>query len=520
MATKAYSYLRFSTTAQQEGDSLRRQTQAAETYAKEHGLDLDESLKFSDLGVSAYHGANVQTGALSIFRRAIEDGIVEPGSYLLVESLDRISRQYPLKAVGTLSDICEMGITVITLSDGHIYTADKLQKDPQALLMSILIFIRANEESEMKSKRLKAAWKNKRSQAKEKPLTARAPHWLKLNDDRTGFEIIDERAQVVKDIFKLYLQGKGQVQIARELNQKGIKPWGHSKTGNPMWQNSYISKILSFRATIGEFTPHNLIYIDGKKKKAPLEPIPNYYPKVITKRTFDRVQALRMSKESQTRGRQASRKVSNVLSFLAKCPQCGSTMTLTSKKKNERYLVCVKAKNGAGCKYKMVNYRRVQEAIFEQKERLLLDFPMDSPKRQRLAEEMEHIELELSDLHDQFNNLITPIREGRLRNTEQINSLLEEIEEKRVSLRDELEKKKAEHQATAKTVLDVQLKALGKALEGQDIAEINTRFRELFSRVIVDYDLGDLFFDWKHGDTIESTTIGYDAPEEFKNRDR
>ncbi len=96
---KAYSYLRFSTPEQIKGDSTRRQKDGAKKYAEEHGLDLDEKLTFQDLGVSALHGKNAETGALGVFLQAVREGRVEKGSYLLVESLDRISRKKARKAL-------------------------------------------------------------------------------------------------------------------------------------------------------------------------------------------------------------------------------------------------------------------------------------------------------------------------------------------------------------------------------------------------------------------------------------
>ena len=91
MPAKAYSYLRFSTPEQMKGDSQRRQLEAAQSYAREKGLELDEQLTFHDLGVSGFRGANATTGKLKAFRRAIEDELVEAGSYLLVEDFDRLS---------------------------------------------------------------------------------------------------------------------------------------------------------------------------------------------------------------------------------------------------------------------------------------------------------------------------------------------------------------------------------------------------------------------------------------------
>ncbi len=93
-ATKAYSYLRFSTPEQEKGDSKRRQMDLARRYADAQGLDLDETLTFHDLGVSAFRGSNLDA-ALGAFKSAVTDGRVPRGSYLLVESLDRLSRQAP-----------------------------------------------------------------------------------------------------------------------------------------------------------------------------------------------------------------------------------------------------------------------------------------------------------------------------------------------------------------------------------------------------------------------------------------
>jgi hypothetical protein len=45
------------------GDSVRRQTEAAERWASENGFTLDDSLKMEDLGLSAFHGKNIEPDA-------------------------------------------------------------------------------------------------------------------------------------------------------------------------------------------------------------------------------------------------------------------------------------------------------------------------------------------------------------------------------------------------------------------------------------------------------------------------
>jgi DNA invertase Pin-like site-specific DNA recombinase len=109
LRTKAYSYVRFSTPEQINGDSLRRQSQAAAEYAARHDLELMDK-SYRDLGISAYYNANAETGMLFEFIEAVRTGSVPRGSYLLIESMDRLSRAKPRKAIRLLEQICEEGV--------------------------------------------------------------------------------------------------------------------------------------------------------------------------------------------------------------------------------------------------------------------------------------------------------------------------------------------------------------------------------------------------------------------------
>jgi DNA invertase Pin-like site-specific DNA recombinase len=112
-AIKAYSYVRFSTPEQKLGHSMKRQIDDTRVWAQRRGIELDEGL-FIDEGVSAFHGLNATEGKLAAFREAVKDGTVPRGSYLVVESLDRISRQKVRRAARVIEDIVDLGITVWT----------------------------------------------------------------------------------------------------------------------------------------------------------------------------------------------------------------------------------------------------------------------------------------------------------------------------------------------------------------------------------------------------------------------
>lgn len=88
---RTYPYVRFSTKRKAKDDSLARQVDRCRRQAAEHDLDLNETT-FEDLGVSAFDRSKITRGALAAFMDAVEAGALERGSYLLVESLDQLSR--------------------------------------------------------------------------------------------------------------------------------------------------------------------------------------------------------------------------------------------------------------------------------------------------------------------------------------------------------------------------------------------------------------------------------------------
>ena len=190
---KAYSYVRFSTPEQIKGDSIRRQVELSLKYAEDHNLTLDDSLQLTDLGVSAFKGANAITGKLGSFISAIDTGQVDSGSYLLIESLDRLSRTEIITALNLFTQILSKDITIVTLTDNRVYTRESIN-DIGNLMYSLMVMSRAHEESLIKSKRISSAWENKRKLARDgtHKLTKTCPSWLKLQDGefkpaRTGF---------------------------------------------------------------------------------------------------------------------------------------------------------------------------------------------------------------------------------------------------------------------------------------------------------------------------------------------
>ena len=248
-----YSYVRFSSRRQEKGDSVRRQTEMAEKWASEHQLQIDDNLRMEDLGVSAWKGKNTQgDNALGGFLQAIKSGLVDRGSYLLVESLDRISRQKVTTALRQFQEITDAGIRIITTSDGQEYSTDKINDNWTSLIIALGVMARANEESERKSQRVRAKqqanW-DKATKTKQ-AITRNCPAWLTLSDDRKSWIVNKERSSIVKTIFKLANDGLGHQLIAKELNNNMVESFN-----NTGWTTSIIGFIIRNEAVIGTFSP-------------------------------------------------------------------------------------------------------------------------------------------------------------------------------------------------------------------------------------------------------------------------
>lgn len=353
----AYSYIRMSTERQLKGDSLRRQMDLSQQFANDHGLELVENLELHDIAVSAFKGDNLKSGALGKFLDAVNHGEVPQGSYLLVESFDRLSRQNIDIALSLFLQITNSGINIATLSDGQVYRANETKFEQ--LIYSIVVMARAHEESETKSKRISAAWANKRANIGKQILTRTRPAWLEVSEDKTKFVSIPERATAIQRIFSEGSSGHGSYSITRHLNEDGVLPFGRSNG----WIESYVSKILKNRAVLGEFQPCKKM--DGKRVPVG-DVIEDYFPRIIDEETFLKVQVDRRARSVHGGGRKGKFQ-RNLFTHIVKCAYCGASMRFVDKgngPKGGKYFKCSAAVRGMGCESKSWRYADFESSFF------------------------------------------------------------------------------------------------------------------------------------------------------------
>lgn len=345
---KVISYLRFSSEKQSKGDSIERQMAYADRWVAENHMELDDTLTLRDEGLSAYHQKHVKKGALGAFLRAVEDGMIEPGTILLVEALDRLSRAEPIQAQAQLAQIINAGIIVVTASDNKRYSRASLKDQPMDLVYSLLLMIRANEESETKSKRVTAAilrqcrgwvdgsWRGLIRNGKD-------PQWVRIVEGK--LELDEERARAIRMVIAMFKKGHGAVYITREIEKCGLR------ITNGGCDPQRVYRLLKQRALIGD----KEICVGGENFR-----LPGYYPPILTAQEFDELQYL-----AATRARRKTKgDLPSILTGfgVTVCGYCGGlmfTQNMMHRNKQEnglpqnghRRIGCLGAARNKGCEY-------------------------------------------------------------------------------------------------------------------------------------------------------------------------
>ena len=358
--TRVYSYLRFSDPKQAAGHSAERQLTFARKWAEEHEAELDTDLTMRDEGLSAYHQHHVKSGALGAFLRAIDEGRIAAGSVLVVEGLDRLSRAEPILAQAQLAQIINAGISVVTASDGKIYNRERLKAQPMDLVYSLLVMIRAHEESDTKSKRVSAAVRRqceawKAGTYKGIIRNGKDPSWLRWDGQR--FVEIHERAEPLRKMVNLWLDGHGYASAWRTLKEEGVDISMLPKTQATFY------RLVSKRYLIGTKS------ITAGGEEFELE---GYYPPLVDPETYDRV----ISSRGQRKWKRGPTAIPSILTGtgMTFCGYCGSVIitqnTFSSRgprrdgerREGSRRIRCQHSSDS--CRSGSCSIERIEKAVF------------------------------------------------------------------------------------------------------------------------------------------------------------
>lgn len=455
----AYSYKRFSSDAQEGNDSIRRQTAAAQKFIEDHpeyDLTLDTTLSLTDAGVSAYTGKNLKTGALRQFVDAVRSGLIPEGSWLLLESLDRFSRQSVNLAANELLNLINDGVVVVTLHNETIFRREDYQgMDGLVNLLGAMIAMQGHyQEQVTKGKRVAEAWRAKYAKVTEGHIvTKTTPFWLEVNPQRTGFVVLDDKAEIVREIYKRRANGEGKASIAADLTNRGVPT---SKGRGSTWHPSAVEKLLNSDTVIGVLENRH-----GERFQ-------NYYPAVVSQEVYQAVKSLRQ--QATSKGHTPTH---HPLTGLVKHMPCNATMRRINKgqtntKKMGKSPVRLQCSScGVWLPYPMAS-SAVSDALFnsqwvpapipEGKESIDLELsldalmdaaeetfvrfkksknPADRQQWERLTEEVQAIKSQLKEVKGRNTMLLAEIEEQRLKTA---SSLLDAVRSvaKRIEINEDL----------------------------------------------------------------------------------
>jgi DNA invertase Pin-like site-specific DNA recombinase/predicted RNA-binding Zn-ribbon protein involved in translation (DUF1610 family) len=389
---------------------------------------LDSTLR--DDGISGYTGKNLTHGALGKFLAAIKVGLVSPGSTLLVENLDRLSRDEIFTAMGVFNDIILSGVRIISMMDRQEYTAETIRANPYQLMYTIGAFVRGHEESQTKSKRIRAAFANRRKNLDTVRWKTKLPPWLKFNSDKTGFIVDDNKAQIIRRIFTEYSSGVSVTYIARKLTNEKI---GRPSDGVCEWATSNIQYYLKSRTVIGEFQPSER---KGKGRIASGEPHKDYYPAIVDPALFARVNRM-MSQKMKVKGR-SSPEITNLFKGILRCPYCGDTVLLrrnrtTSKHRSEVY-VCDRAFRHQTCISYGWDREDLETTFLKYAENLHAEYANVTLYKPTANNELPGIVDRLLEIEQEETRLMELYQKGRVQNVAKIQGMLDALHNERQTL--------------------------------------------------------------------------------------
>jgi len=400
---KAYSYIRFSSKKQEQGDSVRRQTELAEQYAHVHGLILSDK-NFQDLGISAFKEGN--RPSLGDMLEAIEKGQIEQGSTIIIESLDRLSRRGIDVTQQIIKSILQRNVFIASLVDGLLLNRESVN-DLVSVIRIALAADLAYKESEKKSQRLRETKGQQRQRALNGEVINKIlPFWLQRQKDKFLFS---DRIDTVKRIIELRREGLGTNKIAKVLNEEGHRPLRSAG-----WNHTTIAKTINSVALYGAYQTSETT-ID--RKVILLDIIEDYYPAVISKEEFMLLQS------DQKHNKPGYKSEHNAFSGILK-HECGGALVRkfhVASGKTYQYHVCANARDGK-CNVTK-NFKNIEVALFRVMKELKIE------ERTNFDESLLAEESAIKEKIQDLNKLIINLPKVPVSVIQTISALEEKLEE-------------------------------------------------------------------------------------------
>lgn len=364
------AYCRVSTDQEDQINSMQAQIEFFEDYFEDYPNWIKVDI-FADEGMSG-----TSLNKRDAFHRMCAMAKSGKIDLILTKEVSRFSRNIQ-DFLNIINELSAHKVYVYFLSD-DLYT--ERQEDIPAL--TDLIY-KAQSESEKTSRRVQ--WGQERRMRKGVVFGRREMYAYRIVKDEFGkqhFVVVEEEAEIVRDVFNWFAAGDGTHTIARRLEQQGRKTQRY-KNG---WTNMVILRMLRNEKYVGDllqgktFTQdplsHKKLYNRGEKD---MYYIKDHHPDeaIIDRALWDKVQRILEEKapSAEMKAQYAHRYWTSGKIY---CGSCGGRyISYQKKQKNTPYKAWVCFENHARGRYKQItldtgeiayvgcNARRVNDKVLK-----------------------------------------------------------------------------------------------------------------------------------------------------------
>ena len=305
-----------------ESNSISNQKAMLEDYARRNGFP--NPTHFTDDGIS---GTCFDRPGFTAMMEQVEAGNVET---IIVKDMSRLGRDY-LKVGQIMEILRQRGVRLIAINDGVDSAKGENDFTP---FLNIMYEFYARDTS----KKIKSVFKAKGMSGKH--LTGTVIYGYLWDEKREHWLVDEEAAAVVRQIFRLTMEGFGPYQISQLLKQqkveipsvhlarygegvnknkavKDIYGWGSSTIVNILKKREYLGHTINFK-TRKHFKDKKSHYVDESEWTI----FENTHEAIIDQETFDNVQRIRGNVKRYPDGWGEAAPLTGLLY----CADCGAKM--------------------------------------------------------------------------------------------------------------------------------------------------------------------------------------------------
>lgn len=315
---------------------------------------------FADDGIS---GCN--TKKRSEFIRMIEECMAGRIDMIITKSISRFARN-TLDCLKYIRELKEKNIPVFFEKE-NINTMDSKGE----VLLTIMASL-AQQESQSLSQNIKLGLQYRYQNGE---VQVNHNRFLGYTKDEDGHLIIEPtEAEVVKRIYREYLEGSSLLQIGRGLEADGIL----TAAGKAKWRPETLRKILQNEKYIGDALLQKTYTVDFLNKKrvqnngiVPQYYVENSHPPIIPRDLYMQVQEEMVRRANLHSGEKRKKRVYSskyALSSIVYCPKCGDIYRRIAWNNRGKHSIvwrcCTRVEHGpSACDAPTIQESELQEAV-------------------------------------------------------------------------------------------------------------------------------------------------------------